>query len=663
MKTLLTDLRRKYNTQHLPSGPGGGQFAPGEGGGAATAPPPPAGTPAAVQEELKKHLALPEGVTIHPESRAANLMGTGSERFRLKIEHDPERSSWMGEAYLIHMEPKRTATVAESAHGGLFDTELAAKVPNPDVAMREFHPEVILPKEENGWTTKLEAQQQEGKLWRGMSYEEMASIKANGVVASSGEGNVGGTLQEGTTSWSSAPQEAHHYAAGFAYQHRIPSFNRPSYLLGIDKPTDASRYANTTGFGSSTEVSVKGSVPASAITDVYEIRPYEMSSHGSMGIIPATQGEHTHTDGSGDPITGSYVTRRIHLSDAAPRIEAKTVSISDLRRKFNPYHIPAGSPQGGEFTTSGAAGGGGQTGERADLVSTHRIIRDAVRLHVPQEHQAGLLGEIKDTNSFDSIDSAAWSHYAPLDDNLYTIVDVGKIDGIMEHVPDGSILTRENAADFVAGWKADAARPESVAIAEAVREKFDLPMTESHQRYLAGAKKWVDEFPVTGMLTGQQLGSFDDMVEKARVFADAQYTYTQDALKKLGIDNISVFRGVKYPEIPEELQGKDIPLAPFTGMVPGQKWLTVEGDFRPATSWSESSVKAWQFASNIGFVQPNQYVLKMDIPAKDIFSTGVTGIGQLTESEVVSLGGTKRVGIARVPTSLEQMHTNESDTA
>ncbi len=104
-------------------------------------------------------------------------------------------------------------------------------------------------------------------IWRGMMGEELQASLARGYLQSRGAMNLSG--QEGLTYFSNEPGMALTYASSFAPWTSQPTFETPSYVVRARRPPtkQLSIYEGTPG-----EIGVRGQVPATDVTEIWEIR-------------------------------------------------------------------------------------------------------------------------------------------------------------------------------------------------------------------------------------------------------------------------------------------------------------------------------------------------------------------------------------------------------
>jgi hypothetical protein len=147
----------------------------------------------------------------------------------------------------------------------------------------------------------------------------------------------------------------------------------------------------------------------------------------------------------------------------------------------------------------------------------------------------------------------------------------------------------------------------SHAIQEAARDEFGL----------SGASEWdpIDGNVSAAMAKGREIYAAHGAVY--RDFVRAQYDGTQEWFKERDVVSVELWRGVKA----SSTEGPG--LAPITG----------KARTRPLSSWAYESLAAESFAGD------NGVLMRAVVPASRILSTGTTGVGCLSEAEMVVLGG------------------------
>lgn len=129
-------------------------------------------------------------------------------------------------------------------------------------------------------------------------------------------------------------------------------------------------------------------------------------------------------------------------------------------------------------------------------------------------------------------------------------------------------------------------------------------------------------------------------------FVKAQYANTQAYLKSKGIETVEVFRGAgllslrrqldDYHELHGASQTKTGNSVFYSTLGNMKVWSPL----RPLSSWSANRKIGDEFAGVETYYSENEgVVFKTQVPISRVFSTPITGIGCLRESELVLLGG------------------------
>jgi len=218
-------------------------------------------------ELIEAKLSLPSGVELHPESELSKVIASGRHSHLEADSHDH------GYDLTLHPEVNsEVATFTNPDYGGSTRTHYY----NPkfaDVVTDESLPGY--PKKravlKTGYSSRLpdsEKNDDQKHLYRGISHEEWLSIKKTGKIKSTGSMNFAG--QERSTSYSTDPHAAAHYAAGFAPAYHKPTFNKPAYVVKVRNPG-----GGTALQGSSThERDILHDIDASDIVGVYKGEVY-----------------------------------------------------------------------------------------------------------------------------------------------------------------------------------------------------------------------------------------------------------------------------------------------------------------------------------------------------------------------------------------------------
>ena len=171
----------------------------------------------------------------------------------------------------------------------------------------------------------------------------------------------------------------------------------------------------------------------------------------------------------------------------------------------------------------------------------------------------------------------------------------------------GKSLSEEVASQLVECWANSSGDGigESVAIQDIVREKFGLEDTPSFN---------VDEDSRdTADILREELG---DVLE---AYVDSVYEETQDRLKELGIDSLTVYRGMHVPKGEEGVGNRQVRM-------------------QPISSFSTNYDEAYAFARSAEGKKVSA-LMAVEVPREKVFSTSISGLGCLREEEVVVLGG------------------------
>jgi thioredoxin reductase len=124
-----------------------------------------------------------------------------------------------------------------------------------------------------------------------------------------------------------------------------------------------------------------------------------------------------------------------------------------------------------------------------------------------------------------------------------------------------------------------------------------------------------------------------DLVEKhgdvIRSFLQSTYENTQERLKAVGIDHVTLYRGMGADNMPIANEPRN------------ENGIAFVGDYKlqlqPLSSFSTHFNDAWAFASSNS--NQNALVMAVNVPREKIFSTAFSGPGCANEHELVVLGG------------------------
>jgi len=198
-------------------------------------------------------------------------------------------------------------------------------------------------------------------IYRGISHEEYQDIVRRGFVQSKGEYNIG-EAQRGLTYWTEKPDTAAYYASGFQPWQATPTFGRPAYVIAARRPS-AEHIRNVPGTGEG-EVGVAQAIRRSDLVAVWR---GDVAYHqpGRMELRRQGYSGSDYAIGSRSSPSSRVVWRRVAMQDA-----------------YNPDQprAPAGSPEGGQWTSGEGGGGGTAEAEKPSPMShaQHVAIADRV---------------------------------------------------------------------------------------------------------------------------------------------------------------------------------------------------------------------------------------------------------------------------------------------
>ena len=163
-------------------------------------------------------------------------------------------------------------------------------------------------------------------IWRGMAYEEWQSILSSGKIKSNGEYNMG-DAQAPMTLFGKESDTAWSYADGFAPPQWQPTFEKPGYVIKIRRPENAQE----SHAGIDNEVEVPTETPASAITEVWELRPY-LADTAEVSI------RKDGSAGSAIHYSASVVGRRLERTSEGWKSVKATIQVHDYVRHGRQVH-------------------------------------------------------------------------------------------------------------------------------------------------------------------------------------------------------------------------------------------------------------------------------------------------------------------------------------
>ncbi|PEP91942.1 hypothetical protein [Bacillus toyonensis] len=155
--------------------------------------------------------------------------------------------------------------------------------------------------------------------------------------------------------------------------------------------------------------------------------------------------------------------------------------------------------------------------------------------------------------------------------------------------------------ELITNWNKFTDRPLIKAIQLAAIKQFHLPY--------ANTDRWKED----------QLGEYESHIDTIGLILEEIKSETQSFLKRKGIKELTLFRGVKSPA---KMNGNGVDVPSFAAL----------------SSFTFSKETADQYAtSSDPTIHP--YVLVKNIPIDQILSLGVTGFGLMEHYEIVVLGG------------------------
>jgi len=259
--------------------------------------------------------------------------------------------------------------------------------------------------------------------------------------------------------------------------------------------------------------------------------------------------------------------------------------------------VPAGSPEGGRWTSGGYGIGTPSTGEYPEgkrvNVLTFRAMNQGLNDKWKTASQAEQ-GQIKD--------------------------------GIVRGLSEDTGIPYDDVNEVIKQWSRTASdkSAKSLALQESAAEEFGLDMSDA-------TEELIDTFT-----SAPEIMLCMDSKSRCKLLR-AMYERTQRAFKEAGLkptDKVLVERGTKLPES----VAKDWKLN-----------ATVKVLTNPLSSWT---IDNWGNTAP-GFARyprlgETGYVLQMEVPVSAIISTARSGMGCLTEGEFIVLGGEHEARVVKV---------------
>lgn len=303
--------------------------------------------------------------------------------------------------------------------------------------------------------------------------------------------------------------------------------------------------------------------------------------------------------------------------------EARQKRLSDLYRKYNPNHVPAGTPEGGEFASGGGSAAGRAVGTPAPIPAMSVGFASATELDPTAPEVKSFLDEVSKRGE------AHIGQPLPLTDP-YAIFNA---QDVMDGAIAKDIAKRTGVAApawdsmFHHGWNADTTKADGRFLQLAASKKWGISLSPSAQ----GDINMYANHPDT----------YKRYLDKATKGIDAVYAATQEDLSARGIKELTLYRGAGYASnrLPAELQDMSID---------DEKDVTMQQN--PLGSWSIDPGIAHGFSMNELQTRSDTdsgYVFATTVPAEDIVSTGLTGFGTAWQAEHILRGGTVHMRVKR----------------
>ena len=234
----------------------------------------------------------------------------------------------------------------------------------------------------------------------------------------------------------------------------------------------------------------------------------------------------------------------------------------------------------------------------------------------------------------------------------YTAEDLK--DQVVTELSTRSGLSYDRTNELVATWAGSSSdtQPDSIALQMAVAQQFGVTPTPFIVQAAADQAN-PDHVQSSTASSYPNVASFADRMADATPFVQAMYSYTQETLASQGISEVTVSRGVGFPDLPNPVStgpaadAYDLNQtvvdayrdAAATNIVPSTL------DQNPISSWSLNESTAMQFAEyqatgSYAGKTGDAFLLTATIPADRILSTAATGIGCQSEYELTVIGGT-----------------------
>ena len=268
---------------------------------------------------------LPEGTDLS----GVNASGFLRPDHAVKLKGAP-REHWSGNTYEYDVGAKPTKSVVVETEYSEFDIQKT----RPHIYNRDTNVMDAQGQPTKGWTRVFESKElspdaprDDTVMYRGMSGAEVQSVLKSGEIKSNSSMNLGDQVGR-STSFAADPSSARAYAAGFAPWYMEPTFESPSYVVKVKRPSDAKLESSH----SDNYLEVDHPIPLSDVLDVWEIRLARQKA-GSQEVVVDPDTKRAKVGSSAGPLS-EYVVRKVDprtLSAVPPADEG----IESLQRFYH----------------------------------------------------------------------------------------------------------------------------------------------------------------------------------------------------------------------------------------------------------------------------------------------------------------------------------------
>lgn len=229
--------------------------------------------------------------TENPEEAIVGRLKEMRDSGRYKVTHKEYNNKYDQHEFTVNAIPSINAVTYHHQKGrpdqSWYNPDMAElHTPYPEDQFSRTYPKL---KTNIGYTPDINESRTPGVLYRGMSHEEFKNIKSTGQIKSHGDYNLEG--QEGLTYYSRDPDQAAHYAHGFAPAQFKATGKHNVYVVAVKDPNTEVKIAGT----GEDEVGIPHAISADDILHVHVGKAY--ASHpGSHTITKDWGGK--YSDGS-----------------------------------------------------------------------------------------------------------------------------------------------------------------------------------------------------------------------------------------------------------------------------------------------------------------------------------------------------------------------------